>query len=177
MTLFSKFTKRERLVFIITISLISGVALYVFIVEPAYKKWNQLRLEYKSASSKLLKNTRLLANRDNIEKEYDKYKDYIQKKEDKGQEIALALKEIETAALGAGVKITSIKPRGEKQLKNYQTYSVELISEATVTQFIKFIYDLESSKKLLKVERLVLSLKSAQSDLLKGTFIIDKISF
>ncbi len=177
MTLLSKFTKRERIIFILTISLISSLIVYVFVLEPVYKKWSQLRLEYESAGLRLVRNEKLLANKKNIEGEYEKYKEYIRKKEDKEQEMASILKEIEATASGSGVKITSIKPKGEKQLKNYKEYSVELVSEATLNQFIKFIYDLESSKELLKVERLVLSLKSAQSDLLKGTLIVRKISF
>ncbi|MCM8781670.1 MAG: type 4a pilus biogenesis protein PilO [Candidatus Omnitrophica bacterium] len=176
-TLFSRFTKRERLFFIITLCIILGVLAYIFVLEPVYKKWNQLRLEAESARIRLFKDIKLLASKESLEKAYGRYKDYIQKEENTGQEIASVLREIETTALNCGVKITSIKPKGEKQLKNYRKFTIELISEAKINQFLKFIYDLESSKKLLKVERLVLSLKGAQSDLLKGTLIIRKISF
>lgn len=176
-TLFSKFSKRERVLFIFTISVILGLGFYIFILEPVYKKWVELGLEFESVSAKLYKNLKLLANKESIEKEYEKYKDYIQKAGDGEEEVASILKEIETTALNCGVKITSMKPKGTKQLKIYKKFSVEVVSEAKIAQFLKFIYDLEGSKKLLKVERLVLSLKGSQSDLLKGTLIIHKISF
>jgi len=174
--LLSKFTKRERLLFVLTLCAVLGIPAYLFILEPTYKKWDELGAEFESAGLKLSKNIKLLANKELLEKEYDKYKEYIQKEEGKEQELSSVLKEIEATALNSGVKITSIKPKGEKQLKNYKRYSVEVVSEAKISQFLKFIYDLENSKKLLKVERLVLSLKDAQTDLLKGTLIIRKTS-
>lgn len=200
-TLFSKFSKRERLFFILTTVVILIIAVYIFIVEPVYKKWDRLGLEFELANSRLLKNTKLLANKESLEKQYERFKEYIQKEGDQEEEMAAVLKEIEATALNCGVKITSIKPKGIKQLipkeatqrsissgsrrdtrevstfgKSYKKFSVELISEATISQFLKFIYELEDSKKLLKVERLVLSVKGTQSDLLKGTFLIRKIS-
>lgn len=176
-TLFSRFSKRERFLFIFTICVVLSVGLYIFILEPVYKKWAQVGVEFESANVRLFKNLKLLTDKEDIEKEYDRYKDYIQKGGPGEEEAASILKEIETIALNSGVKITSIKPKGMKQFQSYRKFSVELVSEGKIGQFLKFIYDLEGSKKLLKVERLVLSLKGAQSDFLKGTLIIRKVSF
>lgn len=175
--LFSRFTKRERFFFILTISLAAGLGLYIFMLEPFYKKGSQLDVEIGSANARLFKNLRLLADKEVLEREYDKYKEYIQKTGAGEDEMASILKEIESTASGCGVKITSIKPKGTKQLKNYKKFSIELISEAKINQFLKFIYDLEGSKRLFKVERFILSLKGSQSDVLKGTLVIRKISF
>jgi Tfp pilus assembly protein PilO len=175
--IFSNFTKRERFIFTFTIAFIACVFAYFFVLEPARKTWSGRRDEVEAANLKLFKNLRLLANKESLEREYDNYKDYFKTEGDKEQELAAVLKEIEAFASACGVKITSIKPKGEKRSKNYKQCSIELISEANIEQFAKFIYDLEGSKKLLKVERLVLSLKGSQSDLLKGTLVIRKISF
>lgn len=175
-TLFSKFTKGERILFTVTVSVISILGFYVFILEPLYKKWSQFDIELGSANARLFKNLRLLANKEVLEREYDKYKDYIQRADSGEEEMASVLKEIENVASSCGVKITSIKPKDTKQLKNYKKSTVELVSEAKINQFLKFIYELEGSKKLLKVERFILSLKSSQSDILKGTLVIRKIS-
>jgi Tfp pilus assembly protein PilO len=176
-TLFSRFSKRERFLFIFTISAILCIGVYIFALEPFYKKWSQGDMELENKNAKLFKNLKLLVNKESIEKEYDRYKDYIQKAGGSEEEVAGVLKEIENTASGCGVKITSIKPKGVKQLKGYKKIDIELIAEAKLNQFLKFIYEVEGSKKLLKVERLVLSLKGSQSDLLKGTLIIRKISF
>lgn len=176
-TVFSRFSMRERTLFIFTICIILGIGVYIFIAEPIYKKWIQLNAEFESTSTRLFKNLKLLTEKESLEKEYDKYKEHIQRAEGDEEEMASILKDIETTAVSSGVKIISIKPKGVKQFKNYKKFGIELTSEAKISQFLKFIYDLEASKKLLKVERLVLSLKGSQSDLLKGTFIIRKISF
>jgi len=176
-TLFSRFTKRERFLFLFTASVIGATALFILVLQPVMKEWGRLSIGLDSTNAKLYKNLKLLSNKDAIEKEYNKYKEYIQKSGGAEDEAAAILKEIETTASNCQVAITSIKPKGTKQLKNYRKFTVEVVSEAKLDQFLKFIYELEGSKKLLKVERLVLSLKSSQSDILKGTLIIRKISF
>jgi Tfp pilus assembly protein PilO len=176
-TLFLRLSKRERLLFILTILVVGGLAAYIFVVEPAYKRWAGMEDEIETANTRLLKNLKLLANKEHLEKEFNKYKEYIQKGGQDEEEVAAILKEIEATAASCGVNLTSIKPKGTKALKEYRKFTVEVAGEARLNQFLKFIYDLEGSKKLLKVERLILTLKNAQSDTLRGTLIIRKISF
>lgn len=175
--IFSRFQKRERLLFTATVSLIAAVVLYVMVLEPVYSRWTNLSDELDTADSKLLKNLRLLTQKDSLKSEYDKYKDFIHQTASAEEQVAAAMGQIESFAMASGVKIISMKPTATKKFKAYKRFSVELISEGTIKQFLKFIYDMESSKKLLKVERLVLSLKGGQQDVLKGSLIINKISF
>lgn len=175
--LFSRFSKRERLLSIAVSAVIFMIAAYIFILEPFYSQWNRFGTELETANLKLLKNSKLLYSKEYLEGQYERYKDYLGKEGDQSEEIAAVLKEIEATALNCGVKITSIKPKGVKQLNGYKQFEVEFISEGKIEQFLKFMYDIENSKRLLKVERLVLSLKSSQQpDILKGTFQIYKIS-
>lgn len=175
--LFSRLSKRERLLAALTVSVAALLALFIFIADPVYKKWLDLGGDVESANAKLLKNLKLLANKEYLEKEYNQYRQYIQKGAGEEEEVSSILKEIEATAAGSSVDVTSIKPKGTKSFKEYKKFTVEVTGEAKLSGFLKFIYDLEGSKKLLKVERLVLTLKSAQSDILRGTLIIRKISF
>ncbi|MEI8175579.1 MAG: GspMb/PilO family protein, partial [Candidatus Omnitrophota bacterium] len=111
------------------------------------------------------------------EKEYAEYKEYVQRPAGKDDELSMILKEVESMASLSGVKITSVKPKGEKNLPAYREYMVELSCEGKLDEYMKYIYELEGSKRLLKVERLILTLKGSGSDLLKAAIIIRKISF
>ena len=175
-SIFSRFSKRERLLFGSTFSIIAAVCLYIFIAEPLYKKWSEINLEFESADSKLFKNLKLLAEKDKLEKEYTGYQEYTQKGGGE-EEIPSVLKEIESAALNCGVQITSMKPKDVKDFKRYKKLTIEVIAEADINQLMRFMYNLEASKKLLKVERLVVSLKGTKPNILKGTMLIRKISF
>lgn len=175
--LISRLSKRERLLVTLTVTVAVLLAFFIFIADPAYKKWIDLGGDVESANARLLKNLKLMANKDYLEKEYDKYKQYIQKGAGEEEEVSSILKEIEATAGGSSVNVTGIKPKGTKSFKEYKKFTVEVTGEAKLADFLKFIYELEGSKKLLKVERLVLTLKSAQSDTLRGTLIIRKISF
>ncbi|MBI4336031.1 MAG: hypothetical protein HY589_05190 [Candidatus Omnitrophica bacterium] len=176
-TIFSRFKKRERFLIIFTLTAGAALALYLCAIEPLFDSRSGFALRIQAANSRLVKNLKLLHDKEKIDDEFKKYKEYIESAGSEGDQMAVVLKEIEIAAMTSGVKIVSIKPKGEKQLKGYKKAVIEAVSEAKVEQFMKFIYEVEGSKKLLKVERCVLSLKSSQSDVLRGTLIIRKISF
>ena len=171
----SKFSKRERLIFGVTLLCIAGSLGYVCIIEPIGKRWNVLDAELESARHRLYKNLKLLADKDLLEKEYGTYQEYLDTGASGEEQVPLVLKEIESIALNSQVKITSIKPKGVKEFKHYRGVSIEVVVEGRISQLLKCIYDIEGSRKLLEVERLVLSPKDSQSDSLKGTLIIRKI--
>lgn len=175
--LFSRLRKREKFLFGVTACVILSLGFYILVVEPLYKRWSDLDSDFEAAKSRLFKNLKLLSQKESLERQYEKYKVYMEKTQAAEDETAAILKEIENVALSCGVKITGIKPKAARQFKTYRKFRIEVVAEAKIGQFMKFIYDLESSKRLLKVERLVLSLKGTQSELLKATLIIRKISF
>jgi len=173
----SKFSKRERTLFVGTVSVILAAALFIFIFEPIYTQWSQVKVDFQVAHLRLYKNLKLLAEQEVLEKEYETFKDFFLEGEDESQGTPNILKEIESIAVSSGVKITSIKPKGEKEFENYKKYNVEVVVEGEINQLLKFMYSLEGSKRFLKVERLVLALKGRKGNTLKGTLIIRKISF
>jgi hypothetical protein len=53
---------------------------------------------------------------------------------------------------------------------------VDLSSEGSLSQFTKFLYDIENTKSaILKVRHFVLTSKAGQEGALRGSFIISKI--
>jgi hypothetical protein len=72
--------------------------------------------------------------------------------------------------------IANIKPIGTKDFVTYKELLIDLSSEGTVSQFTKFLYDIENTKNMiLKVRQFVLTSKAGQEGVLKGTFLISKI--
>ena len=92
------------------------------------------------------------------------------------EEIAALLNEVEKIARGASVEITDIKPRPTKEMLFYKKYLLEMDCQATMEKHIEFIYNLQQSKQLIRVERLKLSSQGKNNPLLKANMSITKVS-
>ena len=72
--------------------------------------------------------------------------------------------------------MTNIKPLTTKSYDNYSKFTFRITAESRMDELAKFIYDLQSSEQLLKIERMVLRAKERQADTIKAILHITKIS-
>jgi len=73
--------------------------------------------------------------------------------------------------------IISVKPIGSKKTGSYKEILIDVTAEATMAQFSKFLYDMETPKEMvLTVKRFVITPKSGQPNVLKGSFLISRLS-
>lgn len=171
----NKFSSRERLFFYLGIVILIGLFLYFVVIEPAWNEWQNLNEEIYSKERLLLKNLKILSQREQIASLYDRYAENIKMKGSDQEEIAVILREIENVARSSKVYITDIKPLKVDNKEFYKEYFVELEAEGGISNLTKFIYDLQSSKQILKVRRLNLNAKAGKGDMLKGHIIVTKI--
>lgn len=85
------------------------------------------------------------------------------------------MKEVETLANKSTVYLLDMKPGTVKQSATSKEYTVTLNCEGELRRLIEFIYAIETSKKLLKTEKMQISVKSKESDTLKCSLLISKI--
>lgn len=166
---------RERNIFYLAVIIILLVILYAFAVEPLRKKWRDLNESVSSKEMQLLKNQKILSQKDIITQLYDKYAENIRMKGTVEEETAIILREIENIARTSNTYITDIKPLKVEDKEFYKVYSVELETEGNMPDLSKFIYDLQNSKQILKVRYLRLNPKDEVGDMLKGYMIVTKI--
>lgn len=168
-------SRRERNILYLAVIVISGVLLYIVMIEPLRKKWRELNESISSKEMQLLKNQKILAQKDIIAQLYDKYAENIKMKGTVEEETAVILREIENIARTSNTYITDIKPLKVEDKEFYKEYSVELEAEGDISGLAKFIYDLQNSKQILKVKYLRLNPRDEASDTLKGYMIVTKI--
>lgn len=168
-------SKRERKIFYLAILIIVGVLSYITVIEPLWQKWQELNKSISSQEIQLLKNLKILAQRDVIAQLYDKYAENIKMKGSVEEETAVILREIENIARTSNTYITDIKPLRVQDMEFYKEYYVELESEGSISNLARFIYDLQNSKQILKVKYLRLNPKDETAEVLKGYMIVTKI--
>jgi len=168
---------REKMLAGATIGVIIAALLYNMVTEPFARLWKDLDNDIRESEILLAKHSRILRDRENIRslnKEYSKFfEESILTPE---KESALALGSIEKLARGANVHITNIKPMGMRKYDSHSKFTFKITSESRIGELAKFIFELQSSSQLLKVERMVLRAKERQPDAIKAILHITKIS-
>lgn len=175
--MFRNVTKREKLLAISTISVALIAIVYNFVIEPIINQWNTLDKKIRDKEIILKRHSRILRDKDDIERLRAEYAKYFEaNKLTPEEESALALSCIEKMARQTNVRITNIKPLLSKSFENYNRFTFRVATESKLTELTKFIYDLQSSDQLLKVERMVLRAKENEPAVIKAILNITKIS-
>jgi hypothetical protein len=170
-------TKRERMLAAATVSIAIVAIVYNFIIDPVIGQWNDLDKKIIDKEGVLKKHSRILRDRSNIEKLRAQHAKYFElKRLTPEEESAIALSLIEKTARETRVQITNIKPIAYKLFRNYNKFTFRVSTESKMSELTKFVYDLQSSDQLLKVERMVLRAKENDPTIIKSMLNITKIS-
>ena len=176
MKFFVHLSRREKIIFYLCLAVVTAAVFYGLVIEKIIKTWTGLNLKIAKAEKELVKNYRLIEKEKEITGEYEKYITYLKAKGSKEDEASTLLLEIETLARNNNVSTTDLKPLGVKGLDFYKKYVFEVSAEAPLKALTKFIYDLQSSSKLLTVENLTLSVKGAGTDILQAKMRLVHVS-
>jgi hypothetical protein len=118
---------------------------------------------------------RILGEKERIELESAKYKSFFTREGTAEEEMSALMKEVETLANKSTVYLLDMKPGAVKDSATFKQYTVTLNCEGELKRLIEFMYAIETSRKLLKTDKLQISLKSRESDTLKCNLSISKI--
>lgn len=171
--------QREKNILYLTIAVVIFALLFNFIVWPLFTKSENLSRQIKVNRAKLGKYLWLLDNKEMIRQEYARY---IPPASDAGQQkdpLVSALKELENLAKNAGIKIIDLRPQAGSGSGDgpYRQAVIDVRTEGTMDNYLKFFYSIENSLSLMKVQSFQLTQRS-DSGLLEGSFsIIKYISF
>lgn len=172
----NNFSGRERKLAIITISVVSAGLLYTLMIAPLYSKWRGVTEQIRAKSNLLESGIKMLANQKQLREEHSKLSRYAKSASSDEQAIADTLAYIETISRNDSCLIVNIKPAGITKTDSCKEILIDISAEANISQFLKFIYDIENPRDaLITIKRFALSPKSGQSDTLKGSLQIRKI--
>lgn len=170
-----KLAKREKILFYLSVSLIVIMALQRFVFKPLSDKLTTLDQETRAREVSLIKGLRVDRQRDEILKEYKSYEGYLKIKGSDEEVISQFLREIESLGRESAVSIIDIKPQSTSKRKHYKEYIIEVRLEAPMKDLIGFLHRLNNSGLLLKVEKLILTLKDENTDILKISMLLSGI--
>jgi hypothetical protein len=161
------------LVGVVTVMLlIAGIA-----VGPLRAKIRDLDSDISSQEKKLAKNLRSLAPlvRKSVETEYQQYGLRIQKKGSTEEENSQMLAELDRLAGANKLTLLATKPQKPVPDHDFELYAVEIEVEAEMAAIMGFVYGIENSVQLLRIDRLVIDVKGGGAALVKAALTVSKI--
>lgn len=177
MMFFSKLSKVERIGLVVAAFVIIAVFVDRLVVNPLGVKLRRMNKEIALSEKKLAYDLRNIQNRDLIEGEYKKHKDFVKKSAVSDEEdVSNMLAEIEALARSAGVDLVDIKPLAPRQVDFYKEYSAEVTIEGGMEHIVTFLHQLNGSPQLLRAVKLRLGVKQKDSPGLKATLLVTNVT-
>ncbi|MEW6009412.1 MAG: type 4a pilus biogenesis protein PilO [Candidatus Omnitrophota bacterium] len=175
MKVLSKLSKREKIFLYITAGLIAGSLGFKFIFEPLLRLSDRLNQKLKVSQSQLRRLQRLSSGKP-IKEDYELSLASIKMAKSADAEMARLFGEIESMAKDAGVNILNLRPQEIEDKKVYKKFSLELKSEGTSKQILQFVFLIESSPLLLKIDRFQLAANASSKGLLSASLTLSRLA-
>ncbi len=172
---FSKLSQREKYVVYISVIVISSLFIDKVMISPAMRILDNLNKEISTYEKKLERSMFIWNEKDSIRDKYEKIIQGLKKVASDEEEIASLSSEIEKLGRKTSVLIKNIKPLPMEEKGLYIEYKVTIEAESEMSLLMDFIYQLEKSHQLIKVNRFSLIPKKKKSKTLKISLLITKI--
>ncbi len=170
----SKISKREKLMIAF-----GAIVLFVMVSDRlVLGPW----LEYSSAMDKEIAELeqtykgrrKLVSRKPYVMQDVEAYKHFMNTGRSPEVEMASFLTEIENLGRRSGISLQEVSPLSSIEDEHTVSYGLEIHYEATMKEWIKFVYLIESSPSLFVVEKAVLGKQDEDADILRGFFQIRK---
>ena len=161
--LYAKLSANEKKIFWVTAALVGFVFVDRVIVLPVSTMLMDLNTSLSEQEASIKKSLNVLLHKEGIIAESREYASYSVEAKNPEEEMVGLLKEVESLAERSSVSLIFVKPANVKDEKGVKRYYCTLEFEAPMEQVATFFHAVESSTKLLKVEKYQIQPKGKES--------------
>lgn len=162
--------KRNKIIIYALSAIVILIIFRQFLFSGVLSKIKSLRQQIKLEEANLKAAVEIEQSKDKITQERSKYQNYLQPSDGSGEQeiIARFLKEVETMAQDSGISIVSFNPQNQALKEaEYRKYSAELRAEGSLNKIYNFLYKIQSSSLLIKLDKIIIAPKDPQAQLIK----------
>jgi len=172
----SKMSKRERLMGIVGIAVLSIVLTDRLVLSPWWKFITNVRKESVKLEQEISQQRKLLSRKRDVMADVKKYEKFLRPGDSPEVEMAAFLREIENLSSTSGVTLLEIRPLKSASTDLYQEYGLEVHYQCELENWVGFIHAIENSSNLLLIKQAALSLLVEGKDMLKGYVRIRRLA-
>ncbi len=173
--IWDKLSRKEKIGLSIAFAFLVMAFLDRLLISPIRARFNALNQQVRISEKQLGSDMRNINQKEFISEEYEQYLPYIRRSGSDEEEVAKILGEIEALARKSSVYLVDMKPRKPRDVEFYKEYTVEIEAEGYMESLMSFIYQLNTSSQLLRVETLRLNLTKGDSNILSASMLITKV--
>lgn len=171
---YQKLTAIEKKILVVAVVLIGAAFMDRAIILPVSTTLASLNANLREQEAAINKSMNVLLRKDGIISESREYAAYSVEAKNPEEEMVGLLKEVEAVAEKAGVSLVYVKPANVKDEKGIKRYYSTLECEAPMEKVAVFFHDIESSTKLLKIEKYQIQPKSKESSIARCAVTVYK---
>ena len=175
MIFWDKLSKKEKIGMSFAIAFMVIAGMDRLIVNPIRGRFQRVNQDIKIGEKQLGHDLRNVHLKEQIEEEFEKYVQYVERSGSDAEESKKFLGEIESLAQQSNVDLVDIKPQTPKTVDFYKEYSVEIEVEGKIADLTTFLHHINMSVQLLRVEKLRLNAKGSENNILKSSMLITKV--
>ncbi len=176
MMILSKLSEREKKILYVVVALLIVLFGYHGVWNPMQAKLATMDEEIFAMQMKLRKAKIFIRQKSDVEEAAKKFANLEQM--DAGtdeEEIARLLNLIEQTARKNGVSLSDVKPEPVKSDKITKRYTIELNAEASLESLMPFIYEIEHSPEILKIEKTNINPKEDKSSVMRASIVVTRV--
>ena len=170
-----KLSSRERQGVLVALGVVFLAILYLLVLHPLVNWFKETDLKIEVERKRAMRNQRVLALRDAIQNDFREKEGLLKKKLSTDEERNDMVTAVVNLAAQSGITLGSTKQH-EPRLGEIEEYAVEVEVEGGLDRLEEFLYRLQASPQLLRVENMSLGPKGGPDSVeVKGSLLITKV--
>ena len=172
---YARLSKREKMILAGAAAFLGMVFLDRFVVGPVLSKMTSLEEEIRSQETTIKKSLHVLLRKEQIVAEEKLIASYsISSDLPDDKEMTVLLKELEGMANKSAVSLVYVKPGQIEAEGGSKRFLASLECEAEMREIVSFFHAIESSSKLLQIERYEIQQKNKESGTARCTMVVSR---
>ena len=171
-----KLAARERLFAFLGALMVVLTVMDRLILTPWWRHARQVHQDIHDLEQQVATNRRLLSRSNEVAAKIQVYHDYLRSARPPEVEMGELVREVQSSASESGVTGATVTPLPTTENWPYQEHALDVQYTGNLEQSVRFVYLLESSKKLFRVQHASLSLEKRASDQLQGSLRLTSVA-
>lgn len=173
---FSEMSRREKGLTVVGALVLSLLALDQLVLGPWWQGVLDTRKEIRVLEESLLTQKQLLSREDRVMAEMSAFQKLVRFAGSKEVELATLLREIESFGRRSGLALGEVKPLPTETDGPYQERAFQIEWEGSASQWVRFVYMLETSSSLYQVDQATVNIKDKTTGMLEGRMRLTSIA-
>jgi Tfp pilus assembly protein PilO len=170
-----KLSKREALIFIITLGLAVFFTVYQFVIKPMHEGAMDIDDQLRVAKDRLVKTRQMAAQKPRVEAQYQHLLDLVGVADSEDVQMPTVISKIEAAARDSNIHIANIQPQRSIIQPAAKFLVVELEIDGQWVDIAQFLQSLQQPPNFYFIDDLNLEKYSGETDSLRGRIVISRM--